>query len=162
MFNIADYPPSNSLTSRFAFSVTVEPMPEAAHFHADLPAADVAEIRKDIQDQKANALDNANATAWSRVIEHVEKLKLRLEEYTSGKVTKFYDSWLDNITELAGMIPSVNVANDPDLARMGQKLTALTAYTPAELKESAPLRAEIAKSAGLILAGINEAYRKAA
>lgn len=163
MFNPSDYPAISTLGERFAFSVTAEPMPQADDFRVQGLAPDlVADIKRDMVENNVNAMQNANATAWQRVIEHVEKLKMRLEEYTRGEVKKFYDSWLDNISELVTLLPSINVANDPNLTRIGQKLVALTAYTSKDLKESESLRTEICKQASLVLAQIGEAYRNAA
>lgn len=168
LFNPADYPTSASLKERFAFSVTAEPMPQADDFRVQGLAPElVQEIKKDIVDNNANALQNANKSAWERVIEHIEKLKMRLEGYkpavNGAKVEgKFHDSLIDNIKELVTLLPSINVANDPDLTRVAQKLTALTAYTAQDLRDSDALRADVVKQAGLVLAQINEAHRKAA
>ena len=163
MFNPADYPTIDLLKTRFAFSTHAEPMPQADDFRVvGLPQEQVEDIKKDIADNNDKALQNAAAMGWRRVIETVEKLKLRLQEYNTGKVTKFFDLWVGNITELAELIPSINVANDPDLTRIGQKLVALTAYMPKDLKESESLRADIVRQAALILGQINEAYRKVA
>ena len=167
LFNPADYPAVPELARKFSFTLSVEPVPEAEHFHAPLPLDDVREIRQGIIETNANALDNANQTAWGRVIEHVEKLKLRLEGYKPAKngqpvEGKFHDSLIENITELAGLIPSINIANDPDLTRIGQRLFSLTAYTAQDLRESASLRADIARQAGEVLTQIGVAYKKAA
>jgi hypothetical protein len=163
MFNPSDYPPSNSVGSRFSFGVTAEPMPQAAAFHPrGLPQDIVDEIKQDIAVNNAAALDDANQTAWGRVLETTEKLKLRLQEYTAGSITKFYESWLCNVIELAELIPSINVTGDADLARIGQKLAALSAYAPADLKVDVKLRDDCVKQTGLILASIGECYQKAA
>lgn len=167
LFNPNDYPAVPELARKFSFTLSVEPIAEANHFHAPLPVEEVEEIRQGIIENKAQALDNANNTAWGRVIEHVEKLKLRLEGYkpaNNGQPVegKFHDSLIANITELAGLIPSINIANDPDLARMGQRLIALTAYTAQDLRESSSLRAEIARDAGAVLTQIGVAYKRAA
>jgi hypothetical protein len=163
MFDPHDYPNTDQLHDKFSFHVSAEPMPAADNFQVrGLPVEVVEEIKKDIKDQNAKALDNANQSAWTRVIETVEKLKLRLEEYSSGKVTKFYESWVDNVAELIKLIPSINVANDAELSRIGQKLAALTAYSVEDLKAEPGLRAEIIKQAGAVLAGINAVYKRAA
>ncbi len=168
LFNSADYPSTSELLGKFAFSVHAEPMPQAADFRiVGLPADDIADIKKDIEANNIVALDNANATAWERVIEHVERLKTRLAAYKPAangeKVEgKFHDSLIENVSELAMLLPSINITNDPDLNRIGQKLTALTAYTAQDLRESDALRADIVKQAGAILASINDAYKRAA
>jgi hypothetical protein len=169
MFNPLDYPTTDSLREKFAFDVHSEPMPEADNFRVmGLAPELVDEIKKDIVDNNAKALDNANQSAWSRVIERVEKLKVGLEGYrpANGKNDKvegmFRDSLIGNIQELADMIPSINVTGDADLTRMQQRLIALTAYSAKDLRESDALRAEVAKQAGKVLEGISEAYRNAA
>jgi hypothetical protein len=152
MFDETDYPTTDSLRSRFAFSVHAEPMPQANDFRVvGLPEEDIADIKQDIIEKQNDALENANANAWTRVVESVEKLKLRLQEYTRGDVKKFYDSWLDNVQEIIGLIPSINITNDPALARMQQRLTSLTAYSSADLKDSEELRNQTVKQATIIL-----------
>jgi hypothetical protein len=163
MFNAADYPTSIDLGTKFAFTTAVEPLPQAAAFNPHGLAPElVAEIRQDIVENNVVALEKANAVGWTRVLETVEKLKLRLSEYNSGKVSKFYESWLDNIRELADMVPSINVADDPDLARIGQRLLSLTAYNNADLKEDEALRKDCIKQASAILGQIGEVYQRAA
>lgn len=163
MYDPADYPTIDMLRSKFHFGFHAEPMPQAQDFRVTgLPQDIVEEIQMDIANNHAAAVDNANVTAWQRVIEKVEMLKQRLTEYNSGDVTKFYDSWTDNVKELADMIPSINIANDPELKRMGQKLRMLTVYSNEKLKNSAGLRSEIVQQATNILAGIDAAYRQAA
>lgn len=168
MFNESDYPTSASLQGKFAFRVIAEPMAQADAFRVQGLAPElVEEIKNNIVDNNVNAIQNANNAAWTRVIERVEKLKIGLEAYKPGgngqKVEgKFHDTLIGNIAELASLIPSINVANDPDLSRMAQKLNSLTAYTAQDLRESDALRQEVTKQAGLVLAGINAAYRQAA
>lgn len=167
LFNAADYPDTATLSNKFAFMVTCEPMPQANDFRVQgLPQDVVEEIKMDIAERNADAIDNANQTAWGRVIEKVEKLKLGLQNYKPAKdgkpaEGKFHDTLVDNIKELAGLIPSINIAADPDLTRIGQKLTALTAYTAQDLREDDRLRADISKQAGVILSQITEFGRAA-
>jgi hypothetical protein len=169
LFNEADYPTSGSLQQKFAFAVSAEPMPLADNFRVQgLAPEHVEEIKKDIIEGNVKAVENANLTAWQRVIERVEKLKIGLEGYkpANGKGDKvegiFRDSLIDNIKELADMIPSINIANDADLTRMQRKLLALTAYSASDLRESDALRGEVVKQASAVLSDIGNAYRRAA
>jgi hypothetical protein len=163
MFNESDYPASADLANRFAFSVSCEPMPEAKNFRVDGLAPElVKEIQKDIQDNNDKALGGANASAWARVIEHVERLRINLKEYNAGENKLFYNLWVKGIHSLIEIIPSINIANDPELARIGQKLTALTAYSADDLKESEPLRSDLIKQTSIILGQIDAAHKIAA
>jgi hypothetical protein len=86
MFNTTDYPTVGALRDKFYFTTHAEPLPQAEHFApVGLPPETVTEIRQDIVRTNTTALQNANATAWERVVERVETLKTRLEEYTAGK-----------------------------------------------------------------------------
>jgi hypothetical protein len=60
------------------------------------------------------------------------------------------------------MIPSINVANDPDLKTVGRRLLVLTAYGSDDLKESAALRNEVVKQATLLLDQISNRAKDAA
>lgn len=163
LFNAADYPSTLDIEAKFDFSMGAEPLPQADAFNPHgLDKALVDDIKRDIIKNNVEAVQNANATGWQRVIEKVTMMEQRLNEYAKGDVTKFYDSWIDNVKELAGLIPSINIAGDADLSRIAQKLIALTAYSAAELKEDKDLCDEIAKEAGKVLKQVNEAHRKAA
>ena len=163
MFNELDYPTTDQLGNKFGFRTHCEPIPQADNFApAGLAPELVAAVKADIVQANAGAIANANNEGWARVIEAVEKLRLRLQEYGRGDVTKFYNSWIDNVKEIAFLLPSINIANDPDLARMSRKLMALTGYTSQDLKESESLRADVVKQATLVLNDIGNRSRQAA
>jgi hypothetical protein len=167
LFDANDYPDSANLGEKFAFTIACEPMPQAHDFRVQgLPKEVVDDIKLEIAERNADAIDNANVTAWQRIIEKVEKLKMALQNYKPAKdgkpaEGKFHDTLVDNIKELAGLIPSINIANDPDLTRMQQKLNSLTAYTAQDLRDDEKLRADISKQANLILSQIDAMARAA-
>ena len=161
MFNETDYPTVGALREKFYFTTHAEPLPQAAHFApVGLPPETVSEIRQDIVRSNTTALQNANATAWERVTDKITKLKEGLAAYKPavGKGGKsegtFRDSLVNNIKELVGMIPSINVANDPDLKVIGRRLLVLTAYSAQDLRDSDALRNEVVKNATTLLDAI--------
>jgi hypothetical protein len=151
------------MEAKFGFTMGVEPLPQADAFNPrGLPPALVDDIKRDIIANNEKALGNANATGWQRVLEAVEKMQLRLDEYARGEITKFYSSWIDNVTEVAALIPSINVTNDADLNRIRQRLVALTAYSVDDLKADTDMCSELATEAAKVLASIKQVYKKAA
>jgi hypothetical protein len=163
MFNPQDYPTAGELRGKFAFAVHVEPFPNAQAFQPQgLPPAQVEEIRRDIIEANRVAINNANATAWGRVVEAVNMMETRLREYSNGEVTKFYDSWVGNVKELADLIPSINIANDPALKAVGMKLRMLGAYRPDSLKNDPALRNQVVSEAKALLAQISASAQAAA
>ena len=160
LFNETDYPTVGALREKFYFTTHAEPLPQAAHFApVGLPPETVSEIRQDIVRSNTTALQNANATAWERVTDKITKLKEGLAAYrpaVNGGKTEgtFRDSLVNNIKELVGMIPSINVANDPDLKVIGRRLLVLTAYSAQDLRDSDALRNEVVKNATSLLDAI--------
>ena len=111
MFNSLDYPTVGALREKFSFATHAEPLPHAEHFApVGLPPEVVSEIRQDIVRTNTTALQNANATAWERVVERITKLKEGLAAYkpsvNGSPVTgKFH--------ELAGEQHQGTRGNDP-------------------------------------------------
>ena len=160
MFNETDYPTIEALRSKFAFSVSAEPMPQASAFDVQgLALEHVTTIKKGIAESNKSALSNANKAAWERVTACVDMLKTRLNQYDNGTVSKFYNSWIDNISELARLIPSINVTNDQALTDIAVQLKALTVHNADKLKENPVLRSAIAKQATVLLDDIADAHK---
>ena len=160
MFNETDYPTIEALRSKFAFSISAEPMPSASAFDVQgLALEHVTAIKKGIAESNKSAMANANKAAWERVTQCVDMLKTRLNQYDNGTVSKFYDSWIDNISELAQLIPSINITGDVVLKDIAVQLKALTVHNADKLKENPALRSAIAKQAGALLEDIADVQK---
>jgi hypothetical protein len=148
MFNQEDYPDILKLETRFAFTTQITPVPSAADFRVDLARDEVSAIRRQIEHQARKAQAEAMASLWQRLYDVVAKMADRLEE--EGAV--FRDSLVNNIKDLAALLPKLNIAEDPDLERMTEHVTRrLCTIPPDVLRRDPAARKETADQASAVL-----------
>jgi hypothetical protein len=162
MFDPADYPEASEIADPFAFGVRILPVPDAADFRVDLADAQADEIRAAIESAARDALANATRDAWSRVAEVTGRMVERLNAFKPGgpngrAENVFRDSLVENVRELASILPGLNLTNDPALARIAERMESdLCQHDAADLRESDVLRRDTAKAAADILAEVSD------
>ncbi len=162
MFDPADYPDAADIADRFAFGVRILPVPDASDFRVDLADAQAAEIRAAIESAARDALANATRDAWQRVAEVTGRMVERLNAYKPGGATGraenvFRDSLVENVRELASILPGLNLTNDPALSRIAERMESdLCQHDAADLRDSDVLRRDTAKAAAAILAEVSD------
>lgn len=161
MFNEADYPPRNVVRNRFGFSVSVDPLPDAADFRVNLGDAQAQAIRDDIEARSKEALAQAMRDVWERVSDCVGHMAGRLKAYKpAGKSDRaegiFRDSLVENVRELTGLLHSLNLTGDAKLAEIADRMQALCRDDADTLRANASTRASVAKEADSILADVKE------
>ncbi len=109
---------------------------------------EVSAIRSQIEHQARKAQAEAMASLWKRLYDVVSKMADRLED--EGAV--FRDSLVNNIKDLAALLPKLNIAEDPDLERLGEYVTQrLCAVPPNVLRRDPAARKETAEQASAVL-----------
>lgn len=158
LFKASDYPSATGVRALFSLGYTVDALPTAADFRCDLPDFEVARIRAEIEAREAAEQAAYRREVAERIRVEVGHMAERLRAYTvtkDGATGVFRDSLVDNVRHLAGLVPALNVTNDPDLARIGEEMARdLLAYSPAELRANPDVRAETAAAADAILAQV--------
>ena len=170
LFDPADYPADSDIAGRFSFSAEILPLPMAGDFRVELAEGQAEDIRSSIEARSAEVLQGTMRDAWSRIATHVGRMAEKLAAYkpagenirnseahdASGRVTKaegiFRDSLVDNVRELAGILPALNLTDDPALsamtARIEERLCSLDAGV---LRELTSARLGVAADAAAIL-----------
>lgn len=148
MFNAADYPTLSQLRRRYAFDVEVMPLPTRDDFRVSLQASEVEAIQADIEARTKTAMQASLQDLWSRLYGAVSHIAERL----SSPDAIFRDSLIGNVAELCGLLPVLNVLNDPNLETMRQTIeTKLAGYDPQVLRDSKAARSVAASEAQAIL-----------
>lgn len=157
LFNAADYPPAAEIGKRFAFHVAPFAVPDSGDFRCDLDPAQQAEIKAAMQAELAGATAAAMRETWDRLLEVVGHMAGKL---TESRVTAkgedaapiFRDSLVENVKEIADLLPAFNFTGDPIMNDMADRLQAeLCAHSASDLRDSDALRADTAKAAQSIL-----------
>lgn len=109
LFIESDYPAPESLVEKFSFSVVIEPIPSAADFRVKVQEDEVEKIQKSLEARLAGAQKLAVGDLWKRMYDSVSRLVERL----SNEDARLRDGLILNIKELVGLLPRLNVVEDP-------------------------------------------------
>lgn len=164
MFKESDYPAATDIAGRFRFERRIWPLPASDDFRVSVGAESQAEIRREIADQLNSAMSGAMSDAFRRVAETVGAMAQKLAEFqpAKGKGDKasgiFRDSLVENVRELTGLLPSLNITGDARLAEIAERMKALCASDADVLREDADVRAHVQKEAAAIVAAVSDYF----
>lgn len=164
MFKEEDYPNPRDIRRRFSFSRRIWAMPTAADFRIDLANGESDRIRAEIQAEIDATMKAANRDIAERVETVVSAMVDKLGAYKpaakKGEKSEgiFRDSLVENIRDLAGLLPSLNVTGNVKLADIGARLAALGAPDAAQLRDSDNIRTSTAAAAAAILDDVQEFF----
>jgi hypothetical protein len=157
MFNPADYPDAADVKSRFAFRTPIDPIPDAADFRVTVGDAQADAIRAEITERIQDATRASVRACYERIGESVGRMAERLKAYkpADGRGGKaegiFRDSLVDNVRELAAILPALNITADPDLSAIAERInSALISHDADMLRESDSIRSRVAAEASAI------------
>jgi hypothetical protein len=149
-YNPNDYPDGLTLRQNFKFAVPHLPIPDSNRLAQLIGEDKAAQTEQLIQDGVQSAMKDA----YERVYTAVKHAKDKL----SDPKAIFRDSLVENIKELAAVLPAFNVTNDPLLADLANDLAHIGSEKPEDLRDSPYTRSDVAQRANAMLqkmAGLN-------
>lgn len=158
MFREDEFPAIAEIKAHYSFSLDILPFPDSADFRVELDGID--EIKREMQARMKEVYEGAMRDVAERITTLVGRMSERLKGYKPGKPGKraegtFKDSLVDNIKELADVLPHLNMAGDPKLAKIIERINKELCQTDAEtLREDDKLRKKVATSADQVLTAI--------
>lgn len=128
-----DYPDPATIASKFRMDVSFYPVPSAADWRVDIADSAMDKLREQITEKVMESQARAMKEAWQRLYDVVSKAHERL----SVPDNIFRDSLIENARELCAVLPTLNIADDPDLERLRRELEgSLCQYDPDDLRKS--------------------------
>jgi hypothetical protein len=160
LYNEADYPSAEDIRSKFNLELTILPFPDAADFRSELDDDTVAEIREQLQIRTSSVIDNAMKHTVEQIADTVGRMAERLKAYDERKPGEkagfFRDSLVENVRELADLLPAFNLTNDARLTAITERIKAeLCTEDAADLRENEGARKSVQKSADDIVAAVS-------
>lgn len=153
LFDENDYPADCEVRGLFKFNFVVEPMPSTEDWRLDVDEDVMEDLRAKAAKSISGRVETASKAAFTKVYDTVKALHERLSEPDNI----FRDSLIGNVRELAEVLPSLNLMDDPELERLTRQLIdTLGAHEPGELRNNKALRADIATEAGLTLKSLQD------
>lgn len=157
MFNKEDYPSAKDLPDKFYIDVEIKPIPTGSDFRAKLTDDAMKAITQDIEDRCNERIEAAITDVYQRVADVTSRMAERLRGYEPGESTGVIrDTVVYNISELADLIPSLNITGDPKLDALAKQLKDdLVEHSPEVLRADAKARKRTADAAERILNKVN-------
>ena len=131
LFDDEDYPMPEAVRAKFRTSLEIMPLPDTNDFRV-IPGLDEAEAEyliEEAQKKTTARMQEALSTTVTRVLVVLRTLADRLAAYTEKetadvKGNRFYESWVDNVKEIAQLLPSLNLTNDPAISALANEIAA--------------------------------------
>lgn len=159
LFNAADYPSPNVIREKFQLETKTFPVPEASDFRSDVLDEDTIEdIKRELAETSDKVLDGAMKDTAKQITEVVGHMAEKLAAYGTkdGKRNWFTDSMVENIRELADLLPDFNLTNDPGLAQITERIKRELCTEDADsLRKNEEARETVKKSADDILKDVS-------
>lgn len=164
MWRAEDYPLVDAIRSRFKMQVKYLPFPDAEDFRADIDDETFADLKREIEaSSSAQAVLKDTTEQVLEVVGHMaKKLKSfrRKEDCSPGEKRDFFaDSLVGNVRDLADLLPSFNLTDDPHLAKITERIKSELCIEEAEtLRDNKNVRASVAQSADEIVAEVQKFF----
>lgn len=156
MFDRGEYPSDMEVASKFAFTYTFLPIPDAGDFRVDVAEDIAAALREQYEIDYAARVRAVSDDLWGRLKEVLEKMVDRLGTDDTGKNKVFRDTLVSNALDVCDLLKAVNVTNDVKLEQARMQLErALTNVDAQTLREVDVTRDKVRKDAEDILAAFS-------
>jgi Protein of unknown function (DUF3150) len=158
MFHQAEFPPVEEMRGRFNMDIKFGQIGDAEDFRSDLDQEIAEDIRREIAEQTSVMNEGIRKDTLKQIAETVGHMAEKLSKYNpKSKENKSYfrDSLVDNVRELARLLPSFNIDNDPALTAIASRIAKeLCAEDATVLRENDMTREVVAKSADDIVKAV--------
>jgi hypothetical protein len=156
LFNAADYPAPREIRAKFKLATKTFPVPEADDFRSDvLDAETVEDIRRELGETNDAVMADAMKHTAQQITEVVGHMAEKLNGYKkAGNSSRSFFSYslVENVRELAELLPAFNLTNDPGLDAVAKRIKKELCAEDAEtLRNDDKVRKSVAKSADDIL-----------
>lgn len=147
LYDPDDYPTLEEVKEKFAFKLSIDPLPESGDFRLDATAEELNEIKADYERRYDERLNDAMRSAWDRLHKELTHLSEKMADSTGGDDApkkRYHETLLSNARGLCGLLTKLNVTNDPQLeeARRGLE-NALVGADIDTIKDSSHARSQM-------------------
>jgi hypothetical protein len=145
------------LERKFDFDVVILPCQNPEDFRVSIGEEHIKDLRANAEASLNKVVEGALKDTASRIVKTVGHMAERLTEYKPGDEGEratgtFRDSLVENVRELAELLPAFNLTNDPKLTAVTKKINSqLIKHDAAQLREDEVLRKKLAKTADEIV-----------
>lgn len=152
MFREADYPNRQEIVNKFAFKNSFMPVPDT-DFRIKLKEEEVQKLKEQLQTEVTNRLEEAVKDTWTRIKDQLVHMRDRLRNPDAI----FRDSLFNNLKELVGLLPKLNVTNDDNLNMVCAEMSSIIVH-PESVRQNPDLRQIKADEVDQVLNKFNQFF----
>jgi hypothetical protein len=133
-----DVPEVDWVLARYTAEVVFLPFPDTSKIDALIGERAANDTARYLDSTVADAMRDV----WQRVYDVAERMRERLEARNADPTARVYASVVDNVRELAALLPKLNLTGDTRLDQMGREIAKrLAVWSVEELREDEGARA---------------------
>ena len=156
LYRDSDYPDWSKLAEKFDLTTDILPIPCGEDFRVTLGEDEKARVAREIDQQVKQSLTRATSELWSRLMQSVAHLAAQLERPKA----KLHTSTLRNVTEIADLVPRLNITSDEELTTLAQETKSrFSGINRQELVDHPAARARAAGIANELAAKVRRAMK---
>lgn len=151
--DIGDYPTAAELPDKFAVSFDLRPVPAMADFSRVAVPSELSEaLGNRLAEQNAIQAGVALDDLKERLLAELQRMAKQLSKTAAGEKTRLYDSLVTNVQDLVGLARTMNVHNNPGLAKLADDIEVQLLRNPVETYRNHPEQAAVVAAAADSLA----------
>src|SRR6185312_6578807 len=153
MADVNDYPSAEQVRAKFSMATALSPLPAGYDdVRTGLSPEQVRALNEQYAQQVKSQFEDAQASAFTRLRENVERMLERLTPTADGKNKQFTYTLVSNLRETVALMASLNVFDSPELKALHSALDGqLCRYDVDDLRGSIMVAAEARQTAQSIV-----------
>jgi len=166
LYRDEDYPSAGEFELSYGIDVRFMPVPDVNDFRIELDAETLKDLQESYSDDMQRSMSSAVQDAFVRLEKVLGNLvdactRVDSKVASGAKLAVIRSAVVDNIKELVDVMPTLNIANDPNLEAMRAEVERkLGTLNISDLKENPDARADAKKKADAILRKMQGFMRK--
>jgi len=160
MFDPKDFPSPKAMARKFywSFDPSILANPDDIRFASGISEEAASELIEASTNNVKEKYKAAANDAAAKLFKVVQSMHETMSVPHGEKGSKFNNSKLENILEVAEIMPMLNVTGDPVLAELARKAKKLATKSPGELRGDEVKRKAAAKESGDLAKAIADAF----
>ena len=152
LFKESDYPSEESIRRKHAFNVRVFNLPDSGDFRVSLSESEFQSTKQEIEQNLAEAQENAVRDVFDRVSMRMKHIIKRLNEVETTEGKGIRESMMRNVSELADMLPKLNITGNQEIDAVARQIKQdLASISSDDLRENQSSRIAAKQAANDIL-----------
>lgn len=141
----SDFPPISAIPDMFSIKTRYSPVPNIKDWRNDQVDQETLEkLKKEAEENTIEMFRHAQKDMCDKVEEVLQRLARHIEDFDENPRKKLTIDLFDALKEIGDLIPMMNIADDPAIAKIGEAIkNEIAPIQPERIRQDANLRNKI-------------------